>query len=152
MSTDPVIAAVMDEYADFRPLTEEDEATDQSDAFISYCADGKAYWRYTDEVLTKYVRGTTNEIRLAQAKVLITDRYLEFRAYAAKPHRDKVGDKGHVCLYQVWIASMHEVRTKQLALEPPKVVKLVAPKAESVSGSTPYGVLPPAVFLGEWKE
>jgi hypothetical protein len=84
--------------------------------------------------------------------VLITDRYLEARAYATTGHRDKTGDKGHICLYQVWIAAMHEVLTKQLALDPPKVLKIVMPKPESKPAKDAYAVLPPAVFLGQWAE
>lgn len=150
MSDDPIISAALKEYADFTLLDEADEPV-QADPFVEYCSDSKAYWRYTDEVLNKYVRGTTDLMRLAQAKVLISDRYVEFRAYATREHRDKLGGKGHICLYQVWIASMHEVRTKQLALEPPKVLKFVAPKAESSPATEALAKLPPAVFLGKWE-
>jgi hypothetical protein len=151
MTNDPVIDAVAEEYANFTFFEEEDEPVAQTDPFAQYCADSKAYWRYTDEALNKYVRSTIDPIRLAQAKVLITDRYLEFRAYASKTHRDKIGDKGHICLYQVWIAAMHEIRVRQLALEPPRVMKIVTPKKESAPATEAYAVLPPAVFLGEWK-
>jgi hypothetical protein len=152
MTNDPVIAAVAAEYADFSFLGEGGEPVEQADPFAQYCADSKAFWRYTDDVLNKYVRGATDPMRLAQAKVLATDRYLDYRAYASKAHRDKIGEKGHICLYQVWIAAMHEIRTRQLALDPPKVIKIVTPKPEPKPASGSYAVLPPAVFLGKWEE
>jgi hypothetical protein len=149
MTTDSILTAVAAEYADFTLF--EEEQPEQVDPFVSYCPDAKAYWRYADEVLNQYVRETNDLTRLLQGEVLITDRYLDFRAYAAKGHRDKIGDKGHICLYQVWITSMHEIRSKRLALDPPKVIKVVTPKPKPESDNTPYAVLPPAVFLGEWK-
>lgn len=152
MTDDPVIRAVLDKYPDTIHLSDVGEAPEQTNPFAQYCTDSKAYWHYTDEVLNRYVRGSTDQIRLAQAKVLLTDRFLDFRAYATREHRDKLGDKGHTCLYQVWIAAMHEIRTKQLTLDPPRVMKLVAPKPEAPATSSSYALLPPAVFLGEWKE
>jgi hypothetical protein len=150
MTNDPVIAAVADEYADV--VFFEDEQEEQADPFAHYCSASKALWRYTEDVLNKYVRGTTDPMRLAQAKVLVTDRYLEARAYTSKVHRDKIGDKGHICLYQVWLAAMHEILTKQLALEPPNVLKIVMRKPDPKAALGSYATLPPAVFLGEWKE
>ncbi len=152
MTDDPVIAAVAAEYASFTFFGEEGEPAEQTDPFAQYCEDSKAYWRYADDVLNRYVRGTTNLMRLAQAEVLITERYLQVRAYATREHRDKLGSKGHVCLYQVWITSMHEVMATQLTLDPPRVLKIVTPKSETPPAQSALAVLPPAVFLGEWKE
>jgi hypothetical protein len=146
MSTDAVIAAVAREFKDF--TLGEGMADEPAEPFANYCEDAKALWRYTDDVLNRYVRGSTDLIRLAQAKVLLVDRYLDFRAYAAKVHRDKVGEKGHICLYQVWIAGLHEVRTAQLKLDPPEVL-IVPPKSEPTPPAGAYALLPPAVFLGE---
>jgi hypothetical protein len=140
MNTDPVITAVAAEYANVMFFEDESEPAEQPDPFALYCDDSKAYWHYTDEVLNRYVRGNTDLMRLAQAKVLITDRYLDYRAYATREHRDKLGVKGHICLYQTWIAGMHEVRTKQLSLNPPRVLKIVTSKPEPPS-------LPPPPLL-----
>jgi hypothetical protein len=146
MSTDAVIAAVAREFENF--TLAEGVADEPTEPFANYCEDAKALWRYMEDVLNRYVRGSTDLIRLAQAKVLLVDRYLDFRAYAAKAHRDKVGDKGHICLYQAWIACMHEIRTAQLRLHPPEVL-IVPPKSEPTPPASAYALLPPAVFLGE---
>jgi hypothetical protein len=56
MINDPVITAVADEYADV--VFFEDDSEPAADPFAQYCPASKALWRYTDEVLKKYVRGT----------------------------------------------------------------------------------------------
>jgi hypothetical protein len=122
-----------------------------TDPLAQYCLYSRAYWRYADDVLNRYVRGATDLMRLAQAKVLITERYLEARAYATREHRDKLGSKGHICLYQVWLTSMHEVMATQLTLDPPKVLRVVTQKQESKPPDS-LAVIKPALFLGEWKE
>lgn len=146
------IADTIDDIFEDIWLRRQKAESEQADPFAQYCSASKVLWRYTDDVLNKYVRSNTDLMRLAQAKVLITDRYLEARAYASKAHRDKIGDKGHICLYQVWIAAMHEVLTNQLTLDPPKVLKIVMRKPEPKPASGSYAMLPPAVFLGEWTE
>lgn len=148
MTTDTVLAEISREFMDF---SLGDGAEDEQDeALANYCADGLAFHRYTEDVLTRYVRGSTDIVRIAQAKVLVLDRYLEFRVYASKSHKDKLGDKGHVCLYQVLIQGMHEIRAKQLTLEPPEVL-MVPPKPAAVPTESAYALLPPALFLGEVK-
>src|SRR5688500_2879811 len=99
MVDDPVIVQVCQEYEGFTLLDDEErkERNRPADTFIHYCADSKSYWRYTDKVLNAYVRGNTDLMRLAQAKVLITDAYVEARGCATTGHRDKLGSKGHVC-------------------------------------------------------
>ena len=152
MADDPVIVEVCQEYDGFT-LFDDDERKERdkpADPFSHYCEDSKRYWLYVDKVLNAYVRGSTDLMRLAQAKVLITDRYVEARDRATTGHRDKLGSKHHVCLYPVWIAAMHEVLNKQSELDPPRVLKVVMRKSEPKPASDAYDIVQPAIFLGPW--
>jgi hypothetical protein len=154
MGDDPVIVQVCQEYESFTLFDDEErkERNRPADPFTHYCEASKRYWRYVDKVLNTYVRGTTDPMRLAQARMLITDRYIEERDSATTGHRDKLGSKHHVCLYQVWLAGFHEILTVHRDLDPPRVLKVVMRKSEPTLASGSYAMLPPAVFLGKWEE
>lgn len=147
MSVDPIISLVAHEFENF--TLGGGEPTEEPDPFDHYCSYARIFKRWVDETLDKYVRHGVDEVRLAQAKMLLLDRYFEFRSYAPKGHRDKLGDKGHVCIYGVLVEAYHEIRMAQLSLNPPEVL-IVPSKAEQTNPLTSFAQIP-ALLLGELK-
>lgn len=141
---DPIIASVTREFEDFT-LSESGYEDEQDNALDGYCEHAKTFKLWADGLLAKYVNGSTDEIQLNQAKVLLIDRYFDTRAYAPRAHRDKIGDKGHFCLYYVFETAYNAIRMKQLALFPPKVHIVV--REESTVPQVPIAQIP-ALFLG----
>ena len=65
---------------------------------------------------------TSNQPRLVavnQAKVLLLDKYFEWRSYVPKGHRNHVGAGGHRCIYQVLEQTYEKLKVIELSLTPP---------------------------------
>jgi hypothetical protein len=146
MTSDPVIASILEEYEDFT-LTGEEEETEPLDPLANHCPPARTFRLWCTEMLERYVRQKPDTLRLSQAKVLLVDRFFEFMSCAPKSHRDKTSGKGHVCLYQVFMETLTEIRMAQLSLSPPEV--FVVP-AKPASETPPVSLvqLKPAMFLG----
>ncbi len=116
MTTDSVIDAVTREFVDF--CLEEAEDT-RAESQANYCAYAQVFQRWADGMLEEYVRANPTPIRLAQAKVLLIDRFFEWRASVPKSHRNRIGENGHVCLFQVFDQVFQQIKLAQLTVTPP---------------------------------
>lgn len=86
-------------------------------------------------------------VKINQDKVLLLDKYMEWRAFAPKRHRNYAGG-GHTCLFHVFEASYNRLKTLELALTPPLLFMPPEPSRALV-------VPPPqiaGIFLGEQDE
>src|SRR4051812_6758926 len=57
-------------------------------------------------------------VAVNQAKVLLVDRYFEWRMAAPKAHRNRTGE-GHICLFHVFDETYRPLRATELSLPPP---------------------------------
>jgi hypothetical protein len=60
-----------------------------------------------------------NLVKVNQAKVLLLDRYFEWRSYVPKSHRNRVGPGGHRCIYHVFEQTYEKLKVIELSLTPP---------------------------------
>ena len=58
-------------------------------------------------------------VTINQAKVLLIDKYFEWRTYVPKSHRNRVGPGGHRCIYHVFEQAYEKLRVIELSLTPP---------------------------------
>lgn len=147
MHSDPVIAAAAAEYEDLSFSTDEHE----TDPYDNYCDYARSFAQWAADMVRSYVN-EGDPLRLAQAKILLLDKYFEFRSYAPKSHKDRTSEKGHICLYHVFAEVYRKIRIKELTLAPPKIFVLDMKQAEKPV-STPSALAHvPALYLGEVKD
>jgi len=58
-------------------------------------------------------------VSVNQAKVLLIDKYFEWRSYVPKNHRNRVGLGGHRCIYHVFEQAYEKLKILELSLTPP---------------------------------
>jgi hypothetical protein len=58
-------------------------------------------------------------VSVNQAKVMLIDKYFEWRSYVPKSHRNRVGSSGHRCIYHVFEQDYEQLKILELSLTPP---------------------------------
>ena len=58
-------------------------------------------------------------VKIAQGKVLLLDKYYDWRNYVPKRHRLHTGNRGHFCIFHVLDHAYARLRLSELALTPP---------------------------------
>lgn len=81
-------------------------------------------------------------VAVNQAKVLLIDKYFEWRNSVPKTHRDRTGERGHFCIFHVFEHAYRKLRLKELSMTPPM---LFVPEVKAEPRMRPI----PALFLGE---
>lgn len=76
-------------------------------------------------------------VALNQAKLLLVDKYFEWRVYVPKSHRYRMGDNGHTCIFHIFEACYQQIKLTELALSPPKLPELQAPPPAAVLRTEP---------------
>lgn len=66
-------------------------------------------------------------VDINQAKVLLLDKYYDWKQYVPKPHRKHTGDRGHTCIFHVFEATYKTLRLAELSLNPPLLFLPPAP-------------------------
>lgn len=110
MTNDSVIDAVASEFRNFHLEDIEDEA---ADVYRNHCIHGELFQRRTDAILAKYVYDQPTLVSLAKAKVLLFDQFIETWMLLPKSHRNTTGSGRHVCVFQVLVQAMLNVRLAQ---------------------------------------
>lgn len=88
-------------------------------------------------------------VAVHKAKLLLLDKYFEWRNFVPKAHRYRLSTQGHRCLYSVFEDGYNQLRLIELSLTPPLLVTSAVPT---------YPRLPPPVYqiagitLGEMEE
>jgi len=150
MHSDPVIAAAAAEYAALT-LGSGDDSETRADPYDNHCEYARAFAQWAVEMVHSYVHDG-EPLRLAQAKILLVDKYFEFHSYAPKSHKDRTSEKGHICLYHVFVEVYRKIRMKELTLAPPKIFILDLKQEEKQVPAAPALAHVPALYLGEVKE
>lgn len=71
-----------------------------------------------------------NIIDIYQAKVNLIDKYFDWYHIVPKRHRFHKGERGHICIYQVFVKTYHELKAVELSLKPSP---LISPSSPDVS-------------------
>ena len=58
-------------------------------------------------------------VSVNQAKILLIDKYFEWRSFVPKNHRNHVGSGGHRCIYHVFEQAYERLKVLELSLTPP---------------------------------
>jgi hypothetical protein len=119
------------------PLTAEEELP----SLFRFAA---AFQPWAETLITSTLRQPTT-VSINQAKILLVDKYFEWRSVAPRGHRDKMNITGHVCIWHVFEAAYNRLREAEITLTPPL---LFVPSPPAL----PAPVQPPqiaGIFLGE---
>jgi hypothetical protein len=103
------------------------------------------------EVLLNNALHKPTEVGINQAKILLVDKYFEWRSVAPRAHRDKMSANGHTCLWHVFEAAYLRLREAEIALIPPVVVVSSSPPAlpPPVVSAPPPPPQIAGIFIGE---
>lgn len=58
-------------------------------------------------------------ISVNQAKILLADKYFEWRSLVPKSHRDRISYRGHNCIFQIFVQAYERIKLIELSLTPP---------------------------------
>lgn len=96
---------------------------------------------------TELCANTTTDpgiVSINQAKVLLLDKYFEWRSVVPKAHRNRLGKAGHACIFQVFEKTYLTLKAVELSLTPPM---LFVPVPSLVAPPPPPQIA--GIFLGE---
>jgi hypothetical protein len=127
----------------FTELTPEDTRVPESPQEI--CFYGKSFSIWADELVAE---NSGSLVKINQAKVLLVDRYFEWRAYVPKNHRNRVSERSHLCIWHIFELTHRKLRLAELAQTGPL---LFLPPEQSGVASAPMAQIP-ALFLGDVEE
>jgi hypothetical protein len=80
-------------------------------------------------------------IGINQKMLLLTKKYFDWRAAVPKSHRERIGERSHVCIFHIFERTYHRLRVLELSLTPPMLflpppAPLPAPVVHSIAGIT----------------
>ncbi len=84
------------------------------------------------------------------AKVLLTDKYFEWRTFVPRKHRAISGGGGHTCIWHVFETTYRRIKIVELTISPPPF----APLQQALPAPVPPPAPPIAtgIFLGEMED
>jgi hypothetical protein len=86
-------------------------------------------------------------VRLNQAMLRLFKKYHDWYSVVPKSHRERIGDRGHPCIFHVMKAYYDRLRAAELALTPPLLFR-----PQRSAPEAPPPVRMPALFFGEFEE
>lgn len=117
---------------------------------VPLCPFAQQFVEWARELSSK-VRAKPDLVTINQAKILLIDKYFEWRGIVPKSHRNRIGPGGHQCIFHVFEMTYQGLRAIELSLTPPMLFIPPPPPAP-----TPYIPPPPppppqiaGVFIGE---
>ena len=84
---------------------------------IEWCPYARKFAEWAASLIQTSTQGDL--VRVNQAKILLVDKYFEFRSYVPKSHRNRIGSGGHRCIYHVFEQAYENLRLLELSLTPP---------------------------------
>lgn len=108
---------VWQQHADFT-FTEADEEL----------CDYAAHFALWAESLYQETAEQPTLIDIYQGMYFLSRRYYEWRQVVPKSHRDRISERGHVCIFHIWERYFSQLMVLELSLAPSK---LVPPSASS---------------------
>lgn len=100
--------------------------------------------RFSDWTSVLYANVAQNPsiVFVNQAKILLLDKYFEWRSFAPKSHRNHLGANGHICLFQVFVEAYERLKVMELSLTPPLLFLPSSSSPPQIAG----------IFIGEMEE
>ena len=124
----------------------------EQDSAPPICAAAQQFQQWTETLCTSVVKAgrydnASAAVAVNQAKLLLLDKYFEWRAAVPKSHRNRTGE-GHTCLYHVFVETYQTLRVIELSLTPPLLFlppapPFRAPKTLSIADVVSFGALLP---------
>jgi hypothetical protein len=107
----------------FRAQWEQDTSLDFGNRtkrkYRQYCAYGHRFSLWAEELLSQ-VTASRTLLSVQHAKLLLVDKYFEWRSFAPRSHQDRTSTRqGHICIFQVFIDAYEALKTIELSLTPP---------------------------------
>ncbi|MCL5960830.1 MAG: hypothetical protein M1358_16275 [Chloroflexi bacterium] len=135
----------MDLEAGFEALWRRFQDFELPDEEPRRCVFAQEFFRWTSQ-LCLGVAQDPSIVCVNQAKILLLDRYFEWRSFAPKSHRNRLGTNGHNCIFQVFSETYERLKVVELSLTPPMLFLPSPP---------PPAPAPPqiaGIFIGEAEE
>ena len=60
-----------------------------------------------------------NIYAINQTKVILLDKYLEWRQVVHKSHQDSITSRGHFCIYHVFMLACEQIKVAELRVQKP---------------------------------
>ena len=133
----------MDERISFEKIWEDLEEFELSNDSPKWCKFSVAFNKWSD-TLCQFTEDSTL-ISINQAKVILLDKYFDLRRFVNKKHRDRIGSRGHVCIFHVFEQTYIRLRAAELSLSGPLILYPPDPPPQ-----TPPQIA--GIFLGEFEE
>jgi hypothetical protein len=96
-------------FSDLVPTPESDERRD-------ICLPAARFEVWTRELCRNHGHSL---VGINQAKVLLLDKYFEWRAYVPLQHRNRVSEHSHHCIWHVFEDGYRTLRLLELSMNPP---------------------------------
>lgn len=109
------------------------------------CPFAQKFSEWTTELCANVAR-QPEIVSVNQAKVLLLDKYFEWRHAVPRSHRNRTGKLGHECIFHVFEQAYERLKVIELALTPPMLF-LPAPPPPLPPPPPPPQIA--GIFLGE---
>lgn len=87
----------------------------------SLCPSAKKYAEWANK-LCSTISEDPSPVGVNQAMLQLTKTYFGWRSVVPKQHRDYIGDRGHVCVFQVFVYFFQRLREVELTISPQVIV------------------------------
>ena len=81
------------------------------------CIYAQHFAAWAETLYQEEVQAPTH-IGINQKMLLLTKKYFEWRAAVPKAHRDRISERGHVCLFPIFERTFHRLKVLELSLAP----------------------------------
>jgi hypothetical protein len=98
-----------------------------------YCVYAQRFLAWATQ-LTTNVAQAPHIVFVNQAKILLVDKYFEWRHSVPRTHRNRLGSNGHVCIFQTFVDAYDQLRVVELSLTPPPLYLPAAPEPAQIAG------------------
>jgi len=89
----------------------------QEESVDTVCIYALKFQGWTQELMK--VLDQPDLIRINQSKILLTDKYFEWKRIVPQAHRQHLGIHGHTCIYQILEYAYEKLQIVELSLTPP---------------------------------
>lgn len=111
----------------------------------SLCPFAEKFSEWVRELGTKVTRDSSI-VTVNQAKIMLIDKYFEWRAVVPKAHRNRIGVSGHHCIFHVFVQTYELLKAVELSLTPPMLFLPPSPLPPAPPPSPPQIA---GIFIGE---
>ncbi len=83
-----------------------------------HCIYAQHFAAWADALYQEETQAPTH-IGINQKMLLLMKKYFEWRAVVPKAHRDRVGERSHVCIFHIFERMFNRLKVLELSLAPP---------------------------------